>query len=324
MEDLLLEYRYLGASDLHIRANKYLCYRKEGELFVTQRLVLEEEILEFLKKINLLDSLEKERSKEIDFSFQDSAGRYRMNLCQGEEGYFLTLRIVRDFLPEFPKEIHRIFEDISQETHGLVLVTGSTGSGKSTTLRFFLEEYNKRYSKKIVCLEDPVEYCYQEKKSIFFQREIGRDSKSFTTAIRSALRQDPDILLIGEIRDEESLDAALYFAESGHLVLSSLHTQNCVESIHKILALSSQEKEKELRQRLSHGLRWMIAQELIKTKDGKQVAIYEILKNTKAVANMIVSGRELQLPSVVASSSEEGMCSKEQNKEKYREEIDKN
>lgn len=321
MEELFLEYRHLQATDLHIRANKKLAYRKNGEFYFSERVVLQKEIDDFLEKQDMFHKIhqtEETSYEEVDFSFQDEEGRYRINLSFGQGGHFLTVRIVKESLPNFSEELYRVFEEISKISYGLVLVTGSTGAGKSTTLRFFLEEYNKNYAKKIITLEDPIEYFYKEKKSIFFQREIGRDSKNFAGAIRSSLRQDPDILLIGEIRDAESLDAALYFAESGHLVFSTLHTENCIESIHKMLALSPKEKQQELRQRLSNLLRWMIAQELLRGEDGSQYAVYEILKNTKAVANIIFSGREIQLPSVLTSSLEDGMCSKEQNRKKYK------
>lgn len=321
MEKLFLEYRCLGATDLHIRANKRVAYRKNGEFYFADRIILQREIEDFLEKQEKLHKIHRTEESsygEIDFSFQDEEGRYRINLSLGIGGYFLTVRIVEESLPNFPAELHHIWKEISTISHGLVLVTGSTGAGKSTTLRFFLEKYNQENQKKIITLEDPIEYFYKEKKSIFFQREIGRDSKDFAGAIRAALRQDPDILLIGEIRDAESLDATLYFAESGHLVFSTLHTENCVESIHKMLALSPKEKQQEIRQRLSSLLRWMIAQELVKGVNGGQYAIYEILKNTKAVANIIFSGREIQLPSILASSLEEGMCSKEQSREKYK------
>lgn len=321
MEELFLEYRHLQATDLHIRANKKLAYRKNGEFYFSERVVLQKEIDDFLEKQDMFHKIhqtEETSYEEVDFSFQDEEGRYRINLSFGQGGHFLTVRIVKESLPNFSEELYRVFEEISKISYGLVLVTGSTGAGKSTTLRFFLEEYNKNYAKKIITLEDPIEYFYKEKKSIFFQREIGRDSKNFAGAIRSSLRQDPDILLIGEIRDAESLDAALYFAESGHLVFSTLHTENCIESIHKMLALSPKEKQQELRQRLSNLLRWMIAQELLRAEDGSQYAVYEILKNTKAVANIIFSGREIQLPSVLTSSLEDGMCSKEQNRKKYK------
>lgn len=320
MEEILLRYRHLGASDLHIRANKRLWYRREGDIFSSEEIIREEKIEDFLQRNQKCSKQEESNTGEFDFSYQDKEGRYRINVARGEEGDFLSVRIIQEDLPEFPPEMHRVFEELVTENHGFVLVTGSTGSGKSTSLRFFLEEYNKQYAKKIICLEDPIEYFYQEKKSIFFQREIGRDSKDFSTAIYSSLRQDPDILLIGEIRDAKSLEAALYCAESGHLVFSSLHTGDCVESIRKMVALSSKERQEELRHRLAGCLRWLIAQELVKKKNGKRIAIFEILRNTKAVANMILSARELQLSSVINSSVEQGMCSKEYSRKKYQKE----
>lgn len=315
MEKLFVKYRKLGASDLHIRENDRLCYRKDGELYFSEEdFISFQEFDSFCHELKVANS-----SYDIDTSYEDSSGkRYRLNIAKGEKGRMLSVRIISEFLPEFPKMLYRLLEDLYLSSHGLVLVTGSTGSGKSTTLRFFLEQYNQKYSKKIICLEDPIEFYYQEKRSLFFQREIGRDSESFQRAMKSALRQDPDILLIGEIRDLESLNTALYFAESGHLVFSTLHTDNCVESIHKILSLSSKEKQEELRQRIASSLRWLIAQELIKGKEGGRVALFELLKNTKAVANMIFSGRELQLPSILESSLSQGMCSKEKSREYWQ------
>ena len=311
MEKLFVKYRKLGVSDLHIRGNDRLCYRKGGELYFSEEVISMQDFLNFCAELGIV-----EEEQEKDISYEDVLGnRYRLNWARGEKGSMLSVRIISEFLPEFPKELYAVLEDLYSSASGLVLVTGSTGSGKSTTLRFFLEQYNQKYSKKIICLEDPIEFYYRKKKSLFFQREIGRDSKSFQSAMKSALRQDPDILLIGEIRDLESLQSALYFAESGHLVFSTLHTGNCVESIHKILSLSSREKQEEVRQRLSSSLRWMIAQELIKGKENERIALFELLKNTKAVANMIYSGRELQLPSILESSVSQGMCTKEKSRE---------
>ena len=313
MEKLFVKYRKLGASDLHIREEAKLCYRKEGDLYFSEEVVSTKLFEEFCQSLGIL-----KEEQERDSSYEDSFGhRYRLNFAKGEKGRMLSVRIISEFLPEFPSELYIVLKDLFTSKHGLVLVTGSTGSGKSTTIRFFLEQYNESYAKKIICLEDPIEFYYQEKKSLFFQREIGRDSESFETAMKAALRQDPDILLIGEIRDLQSLYTALSFAESGHLVFSTLHTGNCVETIHKMISFSSKEKQEEIRQRLSSSLRWTIAQELVKGKEGGRVPIFELLKNTKAVANMISSGREVQLPSVLESSASQGMCSKEQSRENW-------
>ncbi len=311
MEKLFIKYRKLGVSDLHIRENDRLCYRKDGDLYFSEEVISRQDIFSFCESLGIA-----KEEREKDISYEDILGnRYRLNWAKGEKGSMLSVRIISEFLPEFPGELYTVLEDLYLSNSGLVLVTGSTGSGKSTTLRFFLEEYNRKHSKKIICLEDPIEFYYQEKKSLFFQREIGRDSESFQTAMKSALRQDPDVLLIGEIRDLKSLQSALYFAESGHLVFSTLHTGNCVESIHKILSLSPKEKQEEVRQRLSSSLRWMIAQELVKGKENGRIALFELLKNTKAVANIIYSGRELQLPSILESSFSQGMCTKEKSRE---------
>lgn len=309
MEKILEKYRLMQVSDLHIREGFPLMYRKEGILCVGEENLPFSQWITFLKAKDFL----KEEKGDSDFSFQDSQGkRYRCNLAQGEGGSFLSIRLIEEGLRVFPEELQNLQEEILKLSHGLILVTGATGSGKSTSLRFFLEAFNREKTKKIICLEDPIEHIYQEKKSIFFQREIGRDSKSFAEAIRSALRQDPDILMIGEIRDGESLEAALQFAESGHLVFSTLHTENCVETIHKMMALSPKERQDEVRQRLGTLIRYLIAQDLIRGKDGKRYPVFEILKNNKAVANMIYSAREIQLSSVLESSLEQGMCTKKQ------------
>lgn len=292
-------------SDIHIVENEKVYFRKFGE-------IVEDKIFSNINR----SEIEKICSNKIDedFIFTDNNNRYRVSsfLTMGKLG--LSIRVIDNELILLKEKFiyDLIHKKILNLSDGLILVTGSTGSGKSTTLANFVESFNQEKNYKILTLEDPIEYVFKNKKSYIIQREIGRDVKNYEIALKNALRQDPDIVVVGEIRDDESLEAVLKLAETGHLVLSTLHTNNAVESINRVISMVSSEKKDFIRQQLSTVLRYIISQELyIDREKQERKAIFEILNNTKAVGNLIFNNKINQIPSMIESGIENYMITKD-------------
>ncbi|MDY4011925.1 MAG: ATPase, T2SS/T4P/T4SS family [Fusobacterium gastrosuis] len=292
-------------SDIHILENEKVYFRKFGEIFKDN----------IFSKINRsqLESICLNKIDE-DFIFMDKQNRYRISsfLTMGKLG--LSIRVIDNELillkERFINEL--IHKKILTLKDGLILVTGATGSGKSTTLANFIECFNQEKNYKILTLEDPIEYVFKNRKSYIIQREIGKDVKNYEIALKNALRQDPDIVVVGEIRDIESLDAVLKLAETGHLVLTTLHTNSAVESINRIFSMISAEKKDFIRQQLASVLRFIFSQELYIDKEKqKRNAIFEILNNTKAVSNLILNNKINQIPNLIESGIDNYMITKE-------------
>lgn len=292
-------------SDIHILENEKVYFRKFGEIFKDN----------IFSKINRsqLESICLNKIDE-DFIFMDKQNRYRISsfLTMGKLG--LSIRVIDNELillkERFINEL--IHKKILTLKDGLILVTGATGSGKSTTLANFIECFNQEKNYKILTLEDPIEYVFKNRKSYIIQREIGKDVKKYEIALKNALRQDPDIVVVGEIRDIESLDAVLKLAETGHLVLTTLHTNSAVESINRIFSMISAEKKDFIRQQLASVLRFIFSQELYIDKEKqKRNAIFEILNNTKAVSNLILNNKINQIPNLIESGIDNYMITKE-------------
>ncbi|MDY5305780.1 type IV pilus twitching motility protein PilT [Fusobacterium gastrosuis] len=292
-------------SDIHILENEKVYFRKFGEIFKDN----------IFSKINRsqLESICLNKIDE-DFIFMDKQNRYRISsfLTMGKLG--LSIRVIDNELillkERFINEL--IHKKILTLKDGLILVTGATGSGKSTTLANFIECFNQEKNYKILTLEDPIEYVFKNRKSYIIQREIGKDVKNYEIALKNALRQDPDIVVVGEIRDIESLDAVLKLAETGHLVLTTLHTNSAVESINRIVSMVLAEKKDFIRQQLASVLRFIFSQELYIDKEKqKRNAIFEILNNTKAVSNLILNNKINQIPNLIESGIDNYMITKE-------------
>ncbi len=292
-------------SDIHILENEKVYFRKFGEIFKDN----------IFSKINRsqLESICLNKIDE-DFIFMDKQNRYRISsfLTMGKLG--LSIRVIDNELillkERFINEL--IHKKILTLKDGLILVTGATGSGKSTTLANFIECFNQEKNYKILTLEDPIEYVFKNRKSYIIQREIGKDIKNYEIALKNALRQDPDIVVVGEIRDIESLDAVLKLAETGHLVLTTLHTNSAVESINRIVSMVLAEKKDFIRQQLASVLRFIFSQELyIDREKQERKAIFEILNNTKAVSNLILNNRINQIPNLIESGIDNYMITKE-------------
>lgn len=295
INDMLAYFEKQGAmrvSDLHIKVGTQPCYRIDGDLvklkggLVTQDVaeklifpVLGEKNIEFLK-----------RDMAVDCSFKYGTIQFRINSFYENDGLCAAIRALGTVIPP-PEQIgfpNDAWQDIVRRKHGLILFTGITGAGKSTTIASLIERINDNRACRVITLEDPIEYIYSQKNSMISQREIGRDVPSFASGLRSMMRQDPDVIFVGEMRDSETVSMTLTAAETGHLVFSTLHTRDSVGSITRILDFFPEGRQEEVRNQLSLGLRYIISQKLLPRKDGKgRVVAMEILNNNYAIANLI-------------------------------------
>jgi twitching motility protein PilT len=250
-----------------------------------------------------------DEEREIDFSyFVPGIGRFRTNLYQQRGQWCLAMRYVKTQVPNF-EELGLLDQVriIAETTRGIVLVAGHTGCGKSTTLAAMIEYINCNFKKHIITLEDPIEYVFEDNQSVIEQREVGLDTLSYHHALRNVLRQDPDIMMIGEMRDDVSFAAAMSAADTGHLVLSTLHTTNASQSINRILEFFKAEEREQIRRQLAGTLRAVICQRMVGTMDGKSTPALEILINTPMVRKLLEDNRLDKLPGVIETSLDDGM-----------------
>jgi len=299
LEILLKQIVKYKASDLHIVAGTPPQLRIDGKL---QALNLDP--LEPDDTINLLysvltekDKIELEENLELDFAFElPGIARFRANYYYQMGSLAAAFRII----PERPLTLDElnspsIFKELVKKEKGLILVTGPTGSGKSTTLAAMINEINENYNKHILTMEDPVEFVHKHKKSLISQRSVGKDTKSFANAIKYALREDPDIILVGEMRDKETIGAAITAAETGHIVFGTLHTNSAVQTINRIIDVFPADEQPQIRTQLAMGLVAVISQALIPKIGGGRVAAQEIFINNPAIANLIRENKVNQL-----------------------------
>jgi twitching motility protein PilT len=256
---------------------------------------------------------------DIDFALVTAGVRFRGNAFHTQQGLGLVLRVIVSEIPRIehlglPPAVHSALEFNS----GLILVTGATGSGKSTTLAAMIDKINRTRRKHIITIEDPVEFVHQPLKSLISQREVMRDTVSFATALRGALRQDPDVILVGEMRDYETVALAMTAAETGHLVLATLHTNGAPETINRIIDIFPYQEQAKARSQLSQSLRLVITQQLLHRAAGGRVGCYEVMVNTPAVANLIREDKVVQIANAIQTGSSQGMVTME----KYREMLE--
>lgn len=312
--DILEKGQKKRASDIHLVNNEKVIYRINGELIRDDEFdkASEEFLINSIREI--LTEKQKEifeKNKEIDIAFEDiKKRRYRINLYN-EKGYpAYSIRILTKKIQNFEElNLPKSLKNMIRYKNGLVLITGPTGSGKSTTLSAMIEEINQRESLSIVTIEDPVEYIFENKKSLIRQREIGRDTLSFANALKSVLRQDPDIIMVGELRDKESIEAALTAAETGHLVFGTLHTNGAAETINRLIDVFSKEKQEQIKAQLSLVLRGVVSQQLLLDKENKIIPAFEILFVNTAISNQIASGKINQIPTAIETGQKYGMIS---------------
>jgi len=303
MTDMLAYFEKMGAmrvSDLHIKIGTQPAYRIDGELVrlkggVVTREIAEKLIYPLLGPKNV-ESLR--RDMAVDCSYKYGSLQFRINAFIENDGLAAAVRALGTDIPT-PEKIgfpNDAWQDIVRRKHGLVLFTGITGAGKSTTIASMIDRINQNRACRIITLEDPVEYIFTQKNSMISQREIGRDVDTFSHGLRSMMREDPDIIFVGEMRDAETVALTLTAAETGHLVFSTLHTRDVVGSITRILDFFPHQKQDEVRNQLSLGLRYIICQKLIPRKDGNgRVVAMEILNSNYALANLIRKGKIEQM-----------------------------
>ncbi len=302
------------ASDIHLIAGEKPVLRVEGELKEIEDKSLPAKELE-TAIFSLLNAEQKKRFEdelELDFGYEHNGARFRINLHQQEGKIGLSARLIPSKIPT-PAELR--FEPVLQEftnlMDGLVLIVGPTGHGKSTTLACMIEEINKSRKAHIITIEDPIEFVFEDKKSLIEQREIGIDTKSFANALKHVLRQDPNVILVGEMRDPETIATVLTAAETGHLVFSTLHTSSAGEAVERIVDVFEGAKQRQILIQLSSVLRGIVAQQFLPAKNGKLVVAREILVNTSAVANLIRENNIAQIPSAIQTGAKDGMISLE-------------
>ncbi len=314
----------LGASDVHLIVGKPPMLRLNGELeeYSDERLMPDECRKLVYSLLNEEQQKNLEKEYEIDFSFGiDRLGRYRANVHMQRGTVAAALRIINTEIADIEKlGLPKMVSTLSENTNGLVLVTGPTGSGKSTTLASMIDKINREKSQHIITIEDPIEYLHRHKKSIVEQREINADTKSFKIALRNALRQDPDVILIGELRDLETIEAALTAAETGHLVFATLHTNDAPQTIDRIIDVFPTNQQSQVRLQLSNVLKGVVSQQLLPRADkqGRAVAI-EILIGTPAISNLIREGKTHQIYSMIETGQRFGMQSMDSSLKKLYE-----
>jgi twitching motility protein PilT len=314
IETLLEEVVKRTASDLHLQVGLSPMLRIDGRLTPIQGIVpMNEETVENLV-FSLLDEEQKQillRDKEFDFSFAfGNLGRFRVNAFHERGNLAAAMRLIPNEIRTIEQlGMPKILSKFTEYPRGLVLVTGPTGSGKSTTLAALIDQINTNETKHIVTVEDPIEYNHNSKKSLIAQREVHYDTYSFSAALRSALREDPDVVLIGEMRDLETIAAAITIAETGHLVFATLHTNSASQTIDRMVDVFSPHQQPQVRAQLGNILMAICSQRLIPALGGGRVAASEILVATPAVRNIIREGKSYQLEAVIQTGAEFGMQS---------------
>jgi twitching motility protein PilT len=311
IEDVFIFASQQGCSDIHVRSGASPVVRKDGKLLPVQGVpkTSADELRLFLERY--LTDRHRETLREslnVDFPVSlQGIGRYRVNAFYAKGRQSMAVRIINAEIPDFAAlGLPKVIERISLLTRGLVLVTGTTGSGKSTSLAAMIQYVNERQAKHILTIEDPIEFIFDDKRSIINQREIGVDASSFSDAIRAAMREDPDSILVGEMRDRETIEAALTAAETGHLVLSTLHTADAKELVNRVVIAFPPHQQKEIRYQIASTLKAVVSQRLVPcAKGGGRVPACEILIVTSLVKEILMDEDRLhELPDAMEKGYE--------------------
>ena len=312
IEEILTAAKEAGASDVHLTVGIPPKMRVNGNL-VTMDFpkMLPADTLDVVLSIMTESQRDRYEEKgEYDMSFAvPNVARYRVNVFKQRGSAALAFRVVSTEIPSPEKlGVPESVIDLYQRKRGLILVTGPTGSGKSTTLAAIIDKVNSNRDAHIITLEDPIEYLHQHKMSMVNQREIGLDSENYANALRAALREDPDVILVGEMRDFETISVAITAAETGHLVLSTLHTIGAASTIDRVIDVFPPHQQQQIRVQLSNVLEAVISQQLIPTSDGRgRCAAFEVMHANHAVRNLIREGKSHQLQSVMQTNRKIGM-----------------
>ena len=311
MEKYLISAKERGASDLHICVHSPPLIRKNGELSCLSHEVLNVEDTERLL-FQVLNEEQKQRlisNDVLDTCLTVDKNRYRSCFVRQQSGWDGSFRIINDTIPRFEElGLPDDLKQLADYREGLILITGPSGSGKSTTLASFVDLINRKRKEHIITLEDPVEYIFTPELSHITQREVGLHTESFSMALRAALREDPDVIVVGELRDRETTSLAVSAAETGHLVFGTLHTISAAQTIYRLLDFFPTEQRSQIRAMISESIRGIVCQRLIPRKDGEGMALaLEVMFNISAIANLIKEDRIYQLTNMIQINNKNGM-----------------
>lgn len=318
LQEILQQAVDMNASDIIIIGGLPVTFKVQGRMQRIGEPLFAEHTAELSETLYTLAGRSIETLKQTgddDFSFSVKAlSRFRVNAFKQRGSLGLIIRVVQFELPSYTElGITENVMDFAKMDHGLVLVTGAAGSGKTTTLACMIDQINQTREVHVVTIEDPIEYLHRHKKSVVTQRELYTDTLSYETALRAALREAPDIILLGEMRDPQTIRAAVTAAETGHLVISTLHTLGAANTVNRIVDVFPAEEKLPIRTQLSMVLRGVIGQKLLPSTSGNLVPAFEVMVSNSAVSTMIRESKEHQLASVIYSSAEEGMISMDQS-----------
>ena len=306
-------------SDFHLRGGSDISYRVLGDIVIEPNSkITDKDLQELLKNNCSEDEIKKfDIKNELDTAVMLGELRFRANFYKTLNGLAAVLRRVETKIPLMEDlNLPQVLFTLLDAHKGLVLVTGPTGSGKSTTLAAIINQINESRPANIITIEDPVEFIHKDKKSIVSQREVGKQTESFAHALKAALREDPDVILVGEMRDLETISLALTAAETGHLVFGTLHTSGAPSTINRIIDVFPPEQQEQIRAQISTSLKMVVTQRLLKTKDGQgRVGAFEIMKCTPPIQNLIREAKIHQIPSIMQTAVRDGMITMDKSLE---------
>jgi len=330
ISELLLFVHKEGGSDLHLSAGEQPMVRINGEIKRIEIPALTKEELHVMIYDVLGDHHRKrfEETRELDFSLDLKFARFRVNAFNQNRGEAVVFRVIpSNILTLEQLGLPKILRDICHNERGLILVTGPTGCGKSTTLASMIDIVNANLKGHIITIEDPIEFVHQSKKCLINQRELGAHTLSFANALRAALREDPDIILVGEMRDLETVQLALTAAETGHLIFATLHTSGAAKTVDRVIDVFPAEQQNNVRAQFAESIQAIISQVLLKRKDGRgRIPAVEIMIGTPAIRNLIREGKVAQIPSIIQTGQKFGMNTLDQSLKELvsRNMVDKN
>ena len=313
IDDLLVETTQIGASDLHLSVELPPTVRLDGKLVRLNYPPLAGQDIQRLIYEILTDTQIQtfEKDRELDFSYGIvGVGRFRFNVYRQRGSIGAAMRAISTRIPTIEElRLPTMLRELTRKPSGLILVTGSTGAGKSTTIAAMLDVINRERECHIMTIEDPIEYLHNHQRAMVNQRELGQDTNSFDKALRSILREDPDVILLGEMRDLETISAGITMAETGHLVFATLHTRNAPQTIDRLVDVFPSNQQTQIKVQLANALEAVVAQQLLSRNGGGRVPAVEVMLASSAVRHLVREGRTEQLPSIIETSTQLGMQS---------------